>query len=102
MQNDSDVLAGRIDRLERKNRRLSWLLFGLAAVMLALLAGSGVAAPKSTVLEANQFILKDTEGAKRGEVLIGPDGGGRIVLYGPDGRAVAELPMTTQIFPLRH
>ena len=101
MQIDSALIA-RIDRIERENRRLSWLLFGLAPVTLALLAGSGVAATKSTVLEANQFVLKDTDGAKRGEVLIGPDGGGRIVLYGPDGRAVAELPMTTQAFPIRH
>ena len=102
MQNRPEDLILRIETLERKNRGLSWLLFGLAAIMAGPFAGSGVAAQKGTVLEANQFVLRDDEGTKRGEVLVGPDGGGRIVLYGSDGRPVAELPMTTQAFPLRH
>jgi hypothetical protein len=102
MENDLDALAARIEALERRNRRLTWALVGAAAASLALLAGSGAASPKGTVLEANEFVLRDAEGAKRGEVLVGPDGGGRIVLYGPDGHAAAELPMTTQTFPLRH
>ena len=102
MQNHPEALIRRIESLERKNRRLSWLLVGLATVTAGLFAGAGVAAQKGTVLEANQFVLKDNDGTKRGEVLVGPDGGGRIVLYGSDGRPAAELPMTTQAFPLRH
>ena len=102
MERDLEALRARIEALERRNRRLTWSLVGLAAASLALGAGSGLAAARGTVLEANEFVLKDADGAKRGEVLVGPDGGGRIVLYGPDGRAAAELPMTTQTFPLRH
>src|SRR5262244_281041 len=100
MEHDLDALTARIETLERRSRRLTWGLVGAGAAGLALLAGSGLAASKGTVLEANAFVLRDADGGKRGEVLVGPDGGGRIVLYGADGHAAAELPLTTQTFPL--
>jgi hypothetical protein len=102
MQIDSDVLMARIERLERRSLRVWWLLASLAAAALCLRDAVGIAAPRSTVVEANEFVLRDSTGAKRGELVIGPDGGGRIVLYGLDGQVITELPMTTRQFPVEH
>ncbi len=101
---DPRVLMDCINRLERRNRQLSWALLGLAALTFAGLTGVTAASSRTTpaVVTASQFILTAGDGSKRGELIVGSDGGGHIVLYGPDGQAVAELPMRTQAFPLKH
>jgi hypothetical protein len=105
MENRSDqqVLMDRVMRLEQRNRLLSWVLLGLAALTFATMTRVGLAAGKAPeVLEASKFLLKDDDGSKRGELGVGPGGEGRILLFGRDGQLIAELPMRSQAFPLRH
>jgi hypothetical protein len=45
--------------------------------------------------------LKQASGKTSSGLFIGPDGGDLLMLYGPDGRPVARLPMQTQMFPAR-
>jgi hypothetical protein len=99
---DPQALIDRVTHLERQNRRMSWALLGLAALALAGLTSVTVAAAAApAVVEASQFILKDDDGSKRGEIVVGPGGGGRVLLYGRDGRLIAELPMRTQMLPVK-
>ncbi len=94
-------LAERVHRLERQNRRLLFAFLSLAALGVGLLVEAAKAAPKNVIVEANQFILKDAAGNVKGQFLIGPDGGGAMVLFGPDGKLVTHLPLQPGAFPLR-
>jgi hypothetical protein len=98
---DPQELRDLVRRLERQNRRLSLALLGVVALGAALLVGAARAAPTDATLEASRFVLKDARGETKGVFSVGPDGGGVIVLYGPDGQPVAELPPRTQMVPLR-
>jgi hypothetical protein len=95
-------LNERICRLERHNRRLCFALLSLVALGVGLVVGAAKAAPKATTLEASRFVLKDPYGEVKGEFLIGPDGGGRMILYSHDKRPVAQLPFEPQILPIGH
>jgi hypothetical protein len=98
---DVQELSERVCRVERQNRRRWLALLGVVGLGGALLIGAAEAAPKPSVVEANGFVLKHSSGEIRGELMIGPDGGGLLVLYGPDGRPVSRLPLQTQMFPAR-
>jgi hypothetical protein len=56
-----DVLVGRIDRLERENRRFpraaAVVALGIAAVFLM-----GQTAPRNPAVETQKLVLKDTRG----------------------------------------
>jgi hypothetical protein len=97
---EAATLTDRIDRLERRNRQLSRAVVGLVALPVALLTGAALAAPKGVVVKATQFVLEDDAGTKRGEFFVGPDGSGRFILYGRDGRPAATLPFEPQMVPL--
>jgi hypothetical protein len=97
---ESRELVERLDRLERRNRQLSWAVIGIAALAVALLTGAALASPQGVVVAATQFVLQDAEGHKQGEFFVGPDGSGRIILYGKDGRPTMRLPLETQMVPL--
>jgi hypothetical protein len=98
---ETNVLIDRIERLERRNRGLTWAILGAVALPASLLAGGALAAPKAVVVEATQFVLTDGAGNRRGEFAVGPDGAGRIILYGSDGKPVTKLPFEPQMVPLR-
>ena len=95
-------LAERISRLERTNRRLWRVVLALPLASLVW-AGSAklVAAARPSMVEGSQFVLKDSTGAKRGELLIDGDGSGKLILYGADGEVITELPMRPRAFPLQ-
>jgi hypothetical protein len=79
-------LEARVERVERQNRRLRWLLLTLPAV--ALLAGAaapGVWEGKKVVAE--EVTLKDKDGQVR--VLLAADSGGagpHLILYTKKGK----------------
>jgi hypothetical protein len=97
-----ESLAGRVEQLERANRRLRSTVIACAVAALSWAAGSSLfAAVRPGIVEASQFVLKDDKGAKLGELSVGADGRGTLLLYGPDGSVVAELPMRPGAFPLQ-
>src|SRR5262245_22663208 len=92
-QNPSlDVLAARIARLERDNRRLK--RFGLALLLAAgAVAVMGQSRPPvraAAVLEARKFVLRDAKGKRRAELGLFPDRPG-LVLFDDGGAATAVL-----------
>jgi hypothetical protein len=89
----SDVLSTmtcRLDRLERRNRRLQ----GALAVIL-LLGGTvgvlGQAGPSGKTVEAERFVVRDAAGKVRAELGITDQGGAKLDLGTADGRRVAYL-----------
>jgi hypothetical protein len=65
------AIAARLERLEKQNRRMKQL-----GAMVLLVVGSvflmGQAAPTPRIVEANEFIVKDTNGRVRGRFGIPP------------------------------
>ena len=59
-----DAVIGRLEKLERQNR-LAKLMGAAILFLAAALVLMGQAAPKQTV-EANEFVLKDSNGRVRG------------------------------------
>jgi hypothetical protein len=86
MSEGSLGLETRVDRLERQNRRLLWLLLTLPAV--ALLAGAaapGVWEGKKVVAE--EVTLKDKDGTVRVLLAADADGAGpHLILYTKKGK----------------
>src|SRR3989441_9612261 len=83
MTHDSIDLAQRIERLERQNR----LFKGAAmAVVLAIVAVvvMGQAAPRTSTVEAQKFVLKDKTGKIRAVLGEGPDNEIGLLVY--DGK----------------
>ena len=84
-----DAMLQGLDRLERENRRLKrvavTLLTGIAA-----LAMMGQAVPKSRIVEAEKFILKDANGRRRAELGL-QDGSPGLYIYSQAGQLREEL-----------
>jgi len=95
-----DVLAARIDRLERQNTRLWGSLLAVAGLTILALTGRVGAETTPETIEAKRFILKDDAGATRGEWFV-DEAQGRLRVYGPDGRKSAELPLQPGMFLLK-
>jgi hypothetical protein len=70
-----ETLAIRLDRLERENRRLkrtgAVALVGIAALVLM---GQTTPGEVANVVEAKQFVLRDSRGDTRAVLALGPDG----------------------------
>jgi hypothetical protein len=63
---DMQVILGRLNRLEKQNRRLQRAgVLGLLGAGIVLL--SGQVAPSNRIIEAQKFVLTDAEGKSRGE-----------------------------------
>jgi len=94
---DPSALLGRIERLERANRRL-WL--ALAAVLLAGMAGLLVGlAPAATRVEAEVFELKDARGVVRGAWTSGPGGQTYLSLNAPSGKPRLRMTLERGEYP---
>ena len=74
MQSHVLSLSERIDRLERQNRRLRWLLLGLPVVALLIGAQAQQAVWKGKTVVAEEFVLSDPNGKMRA-TLMRPAGG---------------------------
>jgi hypothetical protein len=98
-----DVLAARLDRLERENRRLR-AIAGTGGVLLAavlLMAQAPSPAPTAPpvsgggagrVLEAQEIVIKDPAGRVRGRLSSWNNGDfAGLAVYDAQGRTVAEL-----------
>jgi len=60
-----DAVLVRLSRLEKQNRRLKWMgVIALAAVSAIFLTGQAAPAPRT--VEAEKFVLKDSQGNVRG------------------------------------
>ena len=69
---DIAALQSRLEKLERANR---WMrLFGITALILGAVALLLNQNRKSRVIEAEQFILTDGKGEKRGGMIVTPQG----------------------------
>ncbi|MEX1229442.1 MAG: hypothetical protein WEB58_04325 [Planctomycetaceae bacterium] len=79
----SDIVK-RLDRLERQNRRLRWLLLLLPAVALAIGAGANTDPLKAKSVVAEQFILNDADGKHRGSLMM-VDGSAVLTLRDAEG-----------------
>jgi hypothetical protein len=101
--NGSATLEGRLDRLERENRRLKRLLgAGLGALVIVSLTGPAAAralAPPAAQIEAQRFVVRDAAGRVR--ATLGLDAGAaRLVLMDGDGSITVELGGETRRFPI--
>ena len=80
-----ETLAGRLERVERENRRLKAL--GLVAVaILASVILMGQARPPRAV-EAERFILKNAAGAELGGFIVDDDGRPALIMLSPRDNA---------------
>ena len=99
MTHDSIDLAQRIERLERQNR----LFKGAAmAVVLAIVAVviMGQAAPRTTTVEAQKFVLKDKSGKIRAVLGEGPDNEIGLLVYDGKQRPRAMIAMDDNDTPM--
>jgi hypothetical protein len=92
-QEASGELLQRVQRLERQNR--FWKLGGILAVLAlaASLTASAWAQRRNAMpfrtptVEAEHFVLKDANGATRGEFTVTPNGP-VLQLFGPGGHVI--------------
>src|SRR5690242_10006409 len=74
MQTHVPSLSERVDRLERQNRRLRWLLLGLPVIALLVGAQAQQAVWKGKTVVAEGFILNDPNGKMRAALKLSKDG----------------------------
>jgi hypothetical protein len=85
---DFERLQNRISKLEDQNRRFRQLGgVGLIAVALLLVAGQG---PSKKTVEANEFVLRDTDGKARALLTVVEDNAD-LILYDAMDRGRMEL-----------
>jgi hypothetical protein len=97
----SSDLATRLEKVERQNRRLFAALIVMAALWWLGPLARARAGQTVPVLEAQQFLLLDPAGRRRGEWRLDTDGEPWILLYGADGKIVASLPGRAMLHPAR-
>lgn len=83
-------LEQRIDRLERHNRRLRWLLLVVPILALLLGAQAQKGDQKKKLIAAEEFVLTDAEGKTRASLMLLKDGA-HLVLQDKDGKARVRL-----------
>jgi len=97
-------LLQRIERLEHSNRqwRLAALVLLLGCLVL-LVAGFDFAQPnlvKARSVEAQNFILRDSDGQVRARMAIGDDGP-RLDFFDEEGKVVSSVPLKAEMRPAR-
>jgi hypothetical protein len=97
-------LSERVGRLERANRRWKLGMLALALSCLVLLL-SGFDFPQPNVMkarsiEAQSFVLRDTDGQIRARMEISEDGP-RLMFFDEHGNVISSLPMKPEIRPAR-
>ena len=90
MQSHVPSLSERVDRLERQNRRLRWLLLGLPVVALLIGAQAQQAVWKGKTVVAEEFILNDPNGKMRATLMLQKDAP-HLFLLDSDGRVRVNL-----------
>jgi hypothetical protein len=90
MHEQIQSLEVRLNRMERENRRLRWLLLGLPAIALLIGAQAQKAVWKGKTVVAEEFILADPDGKTRASLMMLKDGA-HLVLQDQDGKARVRL-----------
>jgi hypothetical protein len=85
---DMQSVLERLQNLEKQNRSLK-RAFGLVFVVLASFAVMGMAAKRRSV-QANEFILRDSNGITRAALRMGSTGP-RLLFYDENGKAARVL-----------
>ena len=89
---DWHAMLTRLEKVEMQNRRLKLMeVVVLVLVSAALLMGQAL--PKSQIVEAESFIVRDMNGKPRAVLRVGPDGSTGLGLYDKDGKIRASLAM---------
>ncbi len=70
---DLQAIVKRLDRLERQNRRMKQAGILLLVIVSAVLL-IDLAAPKSRIVEAEKFVLRDSAGKPRGGLTVTEEG----------------------------
>jgi hypothetical protein len=97
-------LIERLEDLERGSRR--WKLAGLVLLLsclVLLLAGFDYPHPnlvKARNVEAESFILRDTNGQVRARMAVGEDGP-RLSFFDEHGNVISSLPLKPEMRPAR-
>jgi hypothetical protein len=77
---DLAAVVGRLEKIERENRRLKY-----AGVVVLLLAAAGLtmgqASPTSKTVEAEAFVLRDPSGTERAAWHLSPEGGAALTFF---------------------
>jgi len=97
MMNDAEVknLMRRMEAVERENRRWQWMVTGTLAVVAAMVVLAQATPTKfGKVLEAERFVLRDTNGRSRAELGL-VDGASVLLLNDEDGKPGVAL----SVFP---
>jgi hypothetical protein len=89
-----DVLAERVGRLERENRRWKWI-GGVALIgVLTLIAGG---ANQPGIVEAERIVLRDKVGKIRAVLEVKEDGTPRLALFDREANEGVELAVDSQV-----
>jgi len=84
------ALVERLEKVERQNRRMKFT----GAVVLVLASATllmGQAPPKRRVVEAEEFVLRDESGVKRGALAVLPGGAAGLAISDRSGEPRASL-----------
>jgi len=95
-------LVGRLERLEQSGRqwRRVALLLGLACLVVVF-AAFDFAQPfvmKARTVEAQSFVLRDSDGQIRARMAMGDDGP-RLTFYDEQGKIVSSVPLKAEVRP---
>jgi len=94
------TLTQQVKRLERERRRWKCTAaLALAAVAVGALMGQSAPPPVATVVEAEQFVLRDPRGNIRAVLAVGADGSVGLGLNDKTGTARAWLALGPQGSP---
>jgi hypothetical protein len=94
------TLVIRLERLERENRRLRRAgAVALAGIVALALMGQTPSGEAAKVVEATQFVLRDSKGDTRAVLALGPDGSVGLGLSDEAGTARAWLSLGPQGSP---
>lgn len=86
-----DGLLRRVETLEREKRQVLWICGLLFAGML-LLVGSGMSfSGRKRVVEAESFVVKDSDGNVRARLGVTPDGSPSLALVNVDNKELVSL-----------
>jgi hypothetical protein len=86
---DMQNVLERLQNLETQNQRLRRAL-GIIVILVCSFAALGMAAKKGRSVQANEFLLKDTDGTVRAALRMGSTGP-RLLFYDENGKAVRAL-----------
>jgi hypothetical protein len=90
MENNSQHLEHRLQRLEKQNRKLWWAIFCLPLFAMLLGAQAQESLLKGKKVVAEEFVLTDSEGHTRASLMLFKDGA-HLVLQDQNGKARVRL-----------